>query len=114
MRISEWSSDVCSSDLYDLASKIPGIAQSVLAGIRDHHEREDGSGYPSQLGRSHIHPYAKIVAIADLYDEALTINCDKPGKLSPYYSLEKLRNEIYRIRSVESRVGKECVSKCRT
>jgi putative nucleotidyltransferase with HDIG domain len=82
---------------YDLASKIPGIAQSVLAGIRDHHEREDGSGYPSQLGRSHIHPYAKIVAIADLYDEALTINCDKPGKLSPYYSLEQLRNEIYRI-----------------
>lgn len=82
---------------YDLVSKVPGIAKSVLAGIGDHHEREDGSGYPNRLSSSHIHPYAKIIAIADLYDESLTINCDEPGKLSPYCSLERLRNEICRI-----------------
>ncbi|WP_308315072.1 HD-GYP domain-containing protein [Bacillus sp. M6-12] len=36
-----------------------------------HHERYDGSGYPRQLKGGNIHEYARIVAIADVYD-ALT------------------------------------------
>ncbi|MBC8016032.1 MAG: HD domain-containing protein [Sporomusaceae bacterium] len=82
---------------YELVKKVPNIAQSVLSGIIDHHEREDGSGYPKQLGAEDIHPYAKIIAVADMFDESLTINCDTPGVLSPYASLDKMRNEIYRI-----------------
>lgn len=82
---------------YDLVKKIPNIAQSILSGIVEHHEREDGLGYPHKLTAEDIHPYAKIITVADLFDEALTINCDTPGALSPYLSLDKLRNEIYRI-----------------
>lgn len=82
---------------YDLVKKIPNIAQSVLLGILDHHEREDGTGYPKQLTSEDIHPYAKIIAVADMFDEELTINCETPGALSPYLSLDKMRNEIYRI-----------------
>jgi HD-GYP domain-containing protein (c-di-GMP phosphodiesterase class II) len=33
-----------------------------------HHEREDGSGYPRGLSDKEIHPFAKIVAVADSYD----------------------------------------------
>lgn len=33
-----------------------------------HHERSDGTGYPLRLTGSQIDPYAKIVAIADVYD----------------------------------------------
>ncbi|QRG66026.1 HD-GYP domain-containing protein [Brevibacillus choshinensis] len=33
-----------------------------------HHERYDGSGYPRQLTDKNIHEYARIVAIADVYD----------------------------------------------
>lgn len=36
-----------------------------------HHEKYDGSGYPRQLANTEIHEYARIVAIADVYD-ALT------------------------------------------
>ncbi|WP_019912191.1 HD-GYP domain-containing protein [Paenibacillus sp. HW567] len=32
-----------------------------------HHEREDGSGYPHQLTKDDIHPYAQIAAVADIY-----------------------------------------------
>lgn len=32
-----------------------------------HHEREDGSGYPSGLTSPDIHPYAQIAAVADIY-----------------------------------------------
>lgn len=82
---------------YELVSKIPNIAQSILAGIMDHHEREDGSGYPNQLRSEDIHPYAKIIAVADIFDESLTINCETPGAISPYLSLSKIRDEIHRI-----------------
>jgi len=32
-----------------------------------HHEREDGSGYPQGLTKADIHPYSQIVAVADTY-----------------------------------------------
>lgn len=38
-----------------------------------HHERDDGSGYPKGLTANEIHPYAKIAAVADVYS-AMTSN----------------------------------------
>lgn len=38
-----------------------------------HHEREDGSGYPRGLKEDEIHLYAKIAAVADSFD-AMTSN----------------------------------------
>ncbi len=38
-----------------------------------HHERLDGSGYPRGLLDFEIHPYAKIIAVADVFD-AVTSN----------------------------------------
>lgn len=32
-----------------------------------HHERDDGTGYPNNLTKSEIHPYAQIAAVADTY-----------------------------------------------
>ncbi|OMF98930.1 HD-GYP domain-containing protein [Paenibacillus sp. FSL R7-0337] len=37
-----------------------------------HHEREDGSGYPKQLTKTAIHPYAQIAAVADIYSAMTT------------------------------------------
>ncbi|MDT3425124.1 HD-GYP domain-containing protein (c-di-GMP phosphodiesterase class II) [Paenibacillus forsythiae] len=37
-----------------------------------HHEREDGSGYPAKLVKAEIHPYAQIAAIADVYSAMTT------------------------------------------
>lgn len=49
------------------ARGFPGIADA----IRYHHERWDGHGYPSGLAGAEIPLYARIVAIADVF-EALT------------------------------------------
>lgn len=48
-----------------------------------HHERCDGSGYPFKLTGQKIHPFAKIVAIADVYD-AMTSARVYRGPLSPF------------------------------
>ena len=58
-----------------------------------HHEREDGSGYPDGLRGEEIHIYAQICSIADIYD-ALT--CDRPyrQRMSPFQALKLIKKEI--------------------
>ncbi len=48
-----------------------------------HHEREDGSGYPKGLTSADIHPYAQIVAVADVFDAMTSERIYKPA--SPTY-----------------------------
>lgn len=57
-----------------------------------HHERCDGSGYPLGLKEEQIDPYAKIVAIADVYD-AMTSARIYRGPLCPFKVIETFENE---------------------
>jgi HD-GYP domain-containing protein (c-di-GMP phosphodiesterase class II) len=43
--------------------------KDVVYGILDHHERYDGSGFPNGKVGEDIHLYARIIAIAQSYDE---------------------------------------------
>jgi HD-GYP domain-containing protein (c-di-GMP phosphodiesterase class II) len=48
--------------------KTSALSPLVTAVIRDHHERMDGSGYPRGVVGDEIHPFARIAAVADVYD----------------------------------------------
>jgi putative nucleotidyltransferase with HDIG domain len=52
---------------YNLLRNIPGINERVALIALQHHEREDGRGYPFNLRSEKIDKLAKIVAIADVY-----------------------------------------------
>lgn len=78
---------------FELVRKIADLAESVKLGVLQHHERNSGSGYPYRLKNDKIHPYARIVAVADIYDEALTIDRDPTLVYSPYSGLEKVGDE---------------------
>jgi len=54
-----------------------------------HHERCDGSGYPRALSGDEIHEYARIVAIADVFD-ALTSARYHRRQYSPHEAAEYL------------------------
>ncbi|MGO9113855.1 MAG: HD-GYP domain-containing protein [Thermoguttaceae bacterium] len=45
--------------------------------VYSHHERCDGRGYPVGLVRPEIHEYARLCAIADVYE---TLSRDRPGR----------------------------------
>ena len=63
---------------YDILkeSKRPIIQAGAIV-ARDHHERWDGSGYPSGLAGNDIHIYGRITALADVYDALRHDRCYK-------------------------------------
>lgn len=49
-----------------LTREVQALGAAIIV-AQQHHERLDGSGYMG-LGERHIHPYAKLVAVADVFD----------------------------------------------
>lgn len=60
------------------------IIQKAAIIALQHHEKFDGTGYPNRLSGDQIHPFARIVAVADTFDALLS---ERPYK--PAFSLEK-------------------------
>jgi HD-GYP domain-containing protein (c-di-GMP phosphodiesterase class II) len=54
-----------------------------------HHERQDGLGYPMGLAGQEIPEFARILAIADAYDD-LTRSKAGCGALPPYDAMRQL------------------------
>lgn len=79
---------------YDICKNIKGLDKNVLLGILQHHEKSNGSGYPAQLKNQGIHLYAKILAIADVYD-ALTSKRVYKDKLTPFDTFKKMEEIGY-------------------
>ncbi len=48
------------------------VPEASYYAIKQHHERENSSGYPDRLDSNDIHPFGKIVAIADVFDAMTT------------------------------------------
>lgn len=51
---------------HEIISSSMNDSYTALVALQ-HHEREDGTGYPHNITKSDIHPYAQIAAIADVY-----------------------------------------------
>ena len=64
---------------YEMLKEKNGFDQSILMGVLQHHEKLNGSGYPNGLTEADIHLYAKIVAVADIYDSLVTKRAYKRG-----------------------------------
>jgi len=61
--------------------------------VLQHHERVDGTGYPRGLRGNDIHVYARICAIADVYD-ALTSDRPYRNKMAPFDALKLMREQM--------------------
>src|SRR5262249_34735726 len=61
--------------------------EAVLAGIRHHHERFDGMGYPDRLAGSDIPLTARILSVVDVFDALTNV---RPYRKSPLSASEAL------------------------
>ena len=76
---------------YEIMGALDKGIPDILDGIRHHHERFDGKGYPDGLSDTDIPLIARILAIADSYD-AMTSNRVYRKRLSD----EEVRTEFLR------------------
>jgi len=65
---------------FNIIKKTDIISEESCAPIIQHHEREDGSGYPNKISSPYIHRYSKIVAIADVFDAMTTQRAYRPAE----------------------------------
>ncbi|WP_338555378.1 HD-GYP domain-containing protein [Paenibacillus sp. KS-LC4] len=79
---------------YELLKDTVGINHVQALVALQHHERQDGSGYPLGLRSEQIAPFSKIVAVADVF-HAMT--SDRPyRKALPFYeTLIQMNNNIF-------------------
>jgi putative nucleotidyltransferase with HDIG domain len=81
---------------FDILRNVHSISLIVAHCAFQHHERIDGSGYPRGLKANDIHPYAKIIGVADVFD-AITSN--------RVYRTKKLPSEAIAILENSSGIG---------
>lgn len=64
-------------DLIKQSRELPDTAAEIAF---QHHERYNGAGYPRRLSGINIHEYARIAAIADVFDAMTTEKPYRPAK----------------------------------
>lgn len=77
--------------------KQSGVEERIAVVALQHHEREDGSGYPARLKGAEIERFSKIVALADV---CLAMMSERPQRPAlPFYQvIHNLHEEIMRGR----------------
>lgn len=63
---------------YNALRQEPSIDSRIALIALQHHERIDGRGYPWGVGDEDIHPLARVVAVADVYDALITDRAYRP------------------------------------
>lgn len=63
---------------YEILSGLPQLS-AILPGVRSHHERMDGLGYPDGLKGSEIPLMARVLAVADAFDAMLSHRAYRNG-----------------------------------
>lgn len=79
---------------FDLLKDQPEINDTIIKATLQHHERCDGSGYPSRLKGDKINVFAKYIAVIDAY-EAMTSARTYRQPLHPFQVIENFEQEGY-------------------
>lgn len=74
---------------WDLLRHNTSLSVPVYASVYEHHENEDGTGYPRGVSGKNIYRYAKIIHVADVY-EACTAMRPYKKPMNPADALENL------------------------
>ncbi len=72
-----------------LLAEQPDVHEDVTRIVAEHHERGDGSGFPSGARLDAISPLAKIVGIIDVYDSMVSRRSGRPATL-PHEAIRQL------------------------
>ncbi|MGR3218974.1 MAG: HD-GYP domain-containing protein [Candidatus Anammoxibacter sp.] len=78
---------------YEILNAAKHLTKEAWVITMQHHERDDGNGYPQKIKGDDIHPFARICMIADVYD-ALTAKRPYKDKKPPAAALKIMYEEM--------------------
>ena len=78
---------------YDIAKAMGITDVDILSGIRHHHEKMDGNGYPDHLVKSEISLFARIIGLCDIFD-ALSTKRSYKDPMSTFESLILMKKDM--------------------
>ena len=78
---------------YTILKETNQLTEECMFIVMQHHEREDGTGYPRHLKKDEIHTYGRICCIADVYD-ALTAERSYKQRLNTFDALKLMKEQL--------------------
>ena len=82
-----------STEGYNILSETNQLSEECKIIVMQHHEREDGTGYPLKLKGDEIHTYGRICSIADVFD-ALTADRSYKQRLNTFFALKLMKKKM--------------------
>lgn len=76
-----------------IALKLGITDERILTGIRHHHERIEGGGYPDNLKEDEISQFARIIGVCDVFD-ALSTKRSYKDPMSSFESLGLMKQQM--------------------
>ena len=64
---------------YQILKDKKDISDGIKLAVLQHHEKNNGTGYPMGVGAARICPFAKIITVVDIYDALVTERPYKQG-----------------------------------
>jgi len=78
---------------YEIAVKMGITDKRILAGIRSHHEKMDGLGYPDGLKDKQISLFPRIIAVCDVFD-ALTTKRSYKDAMTSFEAISIMKKQM--------------------
>lgn len=78
---------------HEIALHLGITDKRILSGIRHHHEKMDGTGYPDKLPEKRISLFARIIGVCDVFD-ALTTKRSYKDPMSSFNAFKLIKNQM--------------------
>lgn len=73
---------------------VPKIPEEIISIVVQHHENSFGLGFPKRLRDIRMHPFAKVVALADAFCEVIMASAWNPTPKSPEKALRWIEDGL--------------------
>lgn len=81
-------------DGHQILSAASELSDGIKLAALQHHECMDGTGFPFNITGKDIHEYARIIAVADLYDN-ITTEREGYKKETPFKAIATITEQMY-------------------
>lgn len=78
----------------EILRTVENVPQEVMAIVYEHHENSIGQGYPRGLRDVRLHPFSKVVSLADTFCELTFKDAQKPTPRDPEEAVQFIEHTL--------------------